>query len=45
MPKTLTTRPNLHNNKIVKTEIPPNKDKLKEFKDKLLSGSVFLKIY
>ena len=49
MPKTLIKRPNLNTskNKSVKEEpkIIDNKDKLKEFKEKLLSGSGVLKIY
>ena len=49
MPKTLINRPNLHTTKLksvkVQPKIPDNKDKLKEFKEKLLSGSGFLKIY
>ena len=47
MPKTLITKANLNTNKIVKVKPknPDNKDKLKEFQEKLLSGSGFLKIY
>ena len=49
MPKTLITRPNLHTSKIKSVKEQPkiidNKDKQKEFKEKLLSGSGFLKIY
>ena len=54
MPKTLISSPNLNNklksNKfnILSSEISPksiNKDKLKEFKENLLTGSGFLQIY
>ena len=49
MPKTLIKRPNLNTskNKSVKEQpkIIDNKDNLKEVKEKLLSGSGFLKIY
>ena len=51
MPKTLITRPNLHTTTSriksvkVKPKNPDNNDELKEFKEKLLSGSRFLKIY
>ena len=46
MPKTLIKRLNLHTSKIrEQPKIVDNKDKLKEFKEKLLSGSGFLKIY
>ena len=46
MPKTLIKRPNLNTPKTKeKPKIIDNKDKLKEFKEKLLSGSGFLKIH
>ena len=49
MPKTLIKRPNLNTSKIKSVKEKPkiiyNKDKLKEFKEKLLSGSGFLKIH
>ena len=46
MPKTLIKRPKLNTPKIKeKPKIVDNKDKLKEFKEKLLSGSGFLKIH
>ena len=46
MRKVLIKRPNLNTSKIKEQpKIIDNKDKLKEFKEKLLSGSGFLKIY
>ena len=48
MPKTLIKRPNLNTSKIKSVKEKPkiiDKDKLKEFKEKLLSGSGFLKIH
>ena len=47
MPKTLISRPIVLKQKAKPLQIhtDPKKDKLKEFKEKILSGSGFLKIY